>query len=739
VAEALARRGVLSSSGARAFLDPAAYKPALARELPDLSTAADFLCEAVRKGERIAVWGDLDADGQTSTALLLESLRALGADVIFHVPTREQGHGLHIQGIDDLLARGTRVLLTCDTGVTAHASVAHARAGGAQVLITDHHVPSERLPDAAAIVNPHRLPAGHALSTLSGVGVAYQLARSLDAQIAGSALDLVALGMVADVTTLTGDARYLVQRGLDALRQTSRLGLQAAYERAGIRPEGITEVHVGYQLGPRLNAWGRLADPALGVELLTTDDWRRARSLATEMEALHARRQWLTDQVTRAALAMVDRDPSLLSDYHALVLSHPSWPSGISGIVAGRLAERFGKPAVLIASVPNQLARASGRSVPGVDLIRALAECAPLLENFGGHVGAAGFTIEPLRVDRLRTALSQAVARQVGHVPDQIVTIDAYVEFQDLTLDLVADISRLAPFGPGNPPLTLAVLDLQLVGESAIGRAAKHRRLTVEDQQGCTRSIFWWQGADRQLPRGRFDLALRIQASDFRGVSEVQIEWLNARERIKPAIAAAQQPPLAVRDYRGEPAPEQLLSGLAAEGDLQVWAEGVDKGAMDTRTRFQLVEGHRLAIWTLPPGPQELAAALALVGPNELMLFACDPGPSTPETFLEKLAGLVKFALAQRQGEFDVQAAAARTAQRRSTVETGLSLLTAKGTIVIVAKAGHLWRLEPGSGRSDPSKSADARSQLDALLEETAAYRSFFARAPVEAVIQGST
>jgi single-stranded-DNA-specific exonuclease len=342
-------------------------------------------------------------------------------------------------------------------------------------------------------------------------------------------------------------------------------------------------------------------------------------------------------------------------------------------------------------------------------------------------------------VDRLRTALSQAVARQIGPLPDQEVAIDAYVEFADLTLELVADISRLAPFGPGNPPLTLAVLDLRLVGESTIGRAAKHRRLTVEDRQGCTRTIFWWHGADRQLPQGRFDLAVAIRANDFRGVSEIQIEWVNARDRKEPAIEAPRRPALTVRDYRGEPAPEILLSSLREEGDTQVWAEGIGTGATDARTRLELVEEHRLAIWTLPPGPQELAAALALVGPDELVLFARDPGPSTPETFLEQLAGLVKFALAQRQGEFDVEAAAARTAQRRSAVEAGLSLLSAQGTIVIVKKAGRLWMLAPGNGSSDTQKSADALAQLHALLEETAAYRSFFARAPAEAVVQGAT
>jgi single-stranded-DNA-specific exonuclease len=375
VAETLARRGILTPPAARAFLDPAAYTPAPPLDLPDLDRAVERLRQAIGSRDRIAVWGDFDADGQTATAVLLETLHALGGSVVFHIPTRREGHGLHKPGLERLIGEGARLVVTCDTGVTAHAAVAHANGLGAEVIVTDHHVPSssaqggpgQRLPPALAVVNPHRLPPGHPMRPLTGVGVAYQLAGALNPTVADRTLDLVALGTVGDVGTLTGDNRYLVQRGLDALRHTGRCGLQAVYGAADVRPEGLTEEHISFVLAPRLNALGRIADAAAadGVELLTTGDPTRARALATELEGLNARRQWLTKQVTEAAMAQIERDPSLLRDHHALVLSHPGWPGGIVGVVAGRLAERFGKPAVLISAREGETARGSARSVPG--------------------------------------------------------------------------------------------------------------------------------------------------------------------------------------------------------------------------------------------------------------------------------------------------------------------------------------------------------------------------------------
>lgn len=748
VAETLARRGIRTPDAARAFLSPDAYAPATPEELPDLANAAERLRLAIRRRDQIAIWGDFDADGQTATALLLETLRALDAKVIFRVPTRQEGHGVHRHGLERLIIEGARLILTCDTGVTAHDAVQRANTLDAEVIITDHHVLGEQLPPAFAVVNPHRLPsATHPLHALTGVGVAYQLARALDSTSADRALDLVALGTVADVGAIIGDNRYLVQRGLEALQSTERAGLQAIYQAADIHPGGLTEEHIGFVLGPRLNALGRLADASHGIELLTTSDPTRARTLATEVEGLNARRQWLTKQITEAAMAQIERDPVLLSNYHALVLSHPSWPGGVIGIVAGRLAERFGKPAVLVAAPPGQTARGSGRSVPGLDLVAALSDCAGLLEAYGGHPGAAGFSIDPERIPELRSALSRAVAARAEDIPEPTLAIDAYVEMPDLTLALVAAVSRLAPFGRGNPPLTLALRDLRVLSETTIGRTGEHRRITVEDAKERSQTVFWWHGADWPLPRGRFDLALTARASDYRGMAELQLEWLDARQQEQTAIEIELRPGIEVRDYRTVSEPMAVLQGLLAaysersdgERSIQVWAEGNYPKNIKARTRNQLAPGSRLVIWTLPPGPRELQTVLAHVQPEQVFLFGHNPGLDEPAGFLQHLAGLIKFALRTRAGRVDFVAAAARLAHRVSTVQAGLAYFAAQGTITIVDRTNQDWQIAEGTGPSENEASEAAKERLNALLVETAAYRSYASNAPASTLGQFSS
>jgi single-stranded-DNA-specific exonuclease len=730
VAQTLVRRGIRSRAAARAFLNPEYYTQAPSGDLPDLEAATACLWRAIERQEPIAIWGDFDADGQTSTALLLETLRALGARVTYRVPRRDEGHGIHLRGLEKLINDGARLILTCDTGVTAHDAVTSANQLGAEVIVTDHHVLGKELPPALAVINPHRLPPGHPLEALVGVGVAYQLARALDAEVAARSLDLVALGTVADVGKLTADNRYLVQLGLDALRSTKRPGLQAIYKSAELRPEGITEEHIGFVLGPRLNALGRLDDAAHGVELLTTENAIQARSLATVVEGLNAQRQQLTRDVMAGALGQIERNPALLSDYHALVLSQTEWHGGIIGIVAGRLAERFGKPAILISAPKGRIARGSGRSVPGVDLVAALAACEPLLEGYGGHPGAAGFSLDPERIPEFRAAFSQAVAAAAEAIPEPALEIDAYVELPDLTLGMVEDISRLAPFGRGNPPLTLAVRDLHLTGRATIGHTEEHLRLTVQDAGEHTQTIFWWQGADQPLPTGTFDLALTVRASDYRGMSEIQVEWIDTRLHEPETVEIETTPPFEVRDYRDIPDAETALHELIATGNVQVWAEGLETPAgIETRTRIELEACHRLAVWTAPPGPWEWQAALDCAQPDRVMLFGLDPGLGERGAFLHNLSGLVRYALRTKKGEFELERAAARLGHRASTIAAGLDHLAATGTLTIIEKGEKTWRLESGTGNEVVELCDHTGASLDEHLDETLAYRRYFRKA----------
>ncbi len=513
VADTLARRGLTTVEAARAFLDPDQYRPAPPTDLPGAVEAAERLERAIRRGELICVWGDFDVDGLTSTATLLSTLQDLGAAVRYHIPTRQEGgHGVHLPALRRLIGEGVQLVLTCDTGVTAHEPVAYAQAQGVDVVITDHHDLPPDLPAAYAVVNPKMLPADHPLRELPGVGVAYKLAELLYERASRAAeveqyLDLLALGIVADVATLAGDVRYLLQRGLERLRRAERLGLRVMMESADVRPDWLTEEHIGFELAPRLNALGRLADANVGVEFLSTADLARARMLAAELEGLNAQRKLLCDQVTQAAESQLERDATLL-EQAALVLSHPSWPAGVVGIVAGRLAERYHKPTILIATPDGELGRGSARSVEGCDIHAAIAAQGEMLERFGGHPMAAGLSIQSERIPQFRRALSRTVRQMcadLGRRP--ALHIDGYLPLSDLSLDLVAQIERLAPFGPGNPPLTLASRGVTLTSHTAVGRSGEHLRLTVENAEGTSQTVLWWQGAGRGLPEGRFDLA----------------------------------------------------------------------------------------------------------------------------------------------------------------------------------------------------------------------------------------
>ncbi len=511
VAQALAHRGIQDAESARAFLDPAAYVPSPPEELPGLAAAAGRLQDAIRRNERICVWGDFDVDGQTSTTLLVSVLRDLGADVSYHIPVRaSKSHGVNLPVLQKIIesAHKPQVLLTCDTGISAHESVAYAQQSGVDVLITDHHDLPPTLPQAFCVVNPKLLPQGHPLGSLPGVGVAYKLAEYLLRHAGGvdtleRQLDLAAMGIIADLALLQGDARYLVQRGLQSLRNPHRLGLQAMLELAELDPTWLSEEHIAFVLAPRLNAMGRLSDANPVVEFLTTQDAGRARLLALEMEGLNARRKLLTDQVYQAALAQVDQDNSLL-DSAALVLAHPAWPAGVLGIVASRLVERYHKPVILLASPTGELARGSARSIEGVDISAAIRAQQEMLAGFGGHPMAAGLSIEPQRIPEFRRALSRSVQAMLGQAPQRPpLQIDAYLTLDEINLELVADLERLAPFGPGNPPLVFASRGLRLLSQTPIGRDAEHLLLTVEDEHGQTRQRGVVAGRQRAGTRGQ--------------------------------------------------------------------------------------------------------------------------------------------------------------------------------------------------------------------------------------------
>ncbi len=775
VAEILARRGLTTPQAALAFLDPERYTPSPPDALPDLEIAAQRLRQAIARGERIAVWGDFDVDGQTATTLLVSALRDLGADVVYYIPNRlTESHGIRIEGLARVLAQGVKVLLTCDTGIAEHAAITFAKQRGVSVLVTDHHGLPDELPEADALVNPMRLPPGHPLRQLPGVGVAFMLAQQLGFPLAegaggtegervlpvttggteggrippvttggtegGRYLDLVALGIVADVAEQTGDTRYLLQRGLEKLRRPERIGLRAIFETARMDPTRLSAEHIGFGLGPRLNALGRLGDANLAVELFTTGDWGRARILAAQLEGLNNQRRLISEQIYAAALEQIARDPSLL-DTNALVLAHPNWHGGVIGPVAGRLAEQYTRPAVLIVTPPGQVARGSLRSVPGCDIAAALrdARVSQWLIGFGGHPGAAGISIAPENIPAFRRALSLTVDKMWDRSAAKAgARIDAYVQLDELDIGLAQELERLGPFGQGNPPIRLACRNVTVASQRTFGRNGEHRDITVHAarETSATRKLTWWRGADQEPPTGPFDLLCTLKSTDYLGRSNLEIEWIDARLIETPAleIAAPTAPAIESMDWRNFTDVARRVAALVERGDVQVWGEGSGVEGVPGHGRHALTLAQTLVVWSAPPGPRELDAAMALVSPRVVVLCGVTSVEDRIEPFLRRLAGLLKHDLRQRQGQVYLPALAAACGQRLATVRKGIEWLAARGQIVIQTWDGD--NLTIGTGDGEKQVAPDLETEVRVLLSETAAYRAYFRRAEARQLIE---
>jgi single-stranded-DNA-specific exonuclease len=733
IAQTLLRRGISRPEEAEAFLHP---EKTPSTPFPEIEKAVEPLNLAIRNGDRICVWGDFDVDGQTSTALLVQTLQALGADVVYYIPIRgKESHGVHIESLQPILDGGVKLLLTCDTGITAHEAVDYCNSRGVDVVITDHHDLGETLPNAKAVVNPKLLPEDHPLKNLAGVGVAYKLAEALlalsDQQVAisNSLLDLVALGLIADVALLRGETRSLAQKGIQALRTTNRLGLQVMAELAGASLETLTEETIGFTFAPRLNALGRLSDANPAVELLITDNASRARVLAAQIEGLNAQRRLLTSQVTAAAEAQLRENPSLLSE-PIIVLAHPNWPGGVVGIVANRLVERYHKPALLLTEGEDGILRGSARSVEGLHITEAIASQKDLLLGFGGHPMAAGLSLLKENLPAFRKGLGKAIERQLGKIvrEEPSLQIDAWLGLDQINLSLADSLELLAPFGAGNPPLTLATRGVKIKSVAEIGKGKEHLRLTVEDQNGNVQSVLWWGGAGEELPDGgsTFDIAYSLRASTFRGAKQVtlQFEELRLVEEKPLEIRPAK---LDIRDMRAQP------SLLNLQPSTLIWAEGPDRVA--GVPRFELRPAQEFSIYTTPASPADLRRALEIVQPKIVYVFGVSPPPQKTDEFLTYLAGLCKYVLNQRQGKVNLQELAAAMAARESAVRIGLEWLAAGGHVTVSGEEDALL-LSRGNGETNQYLQKELFIAVKGILEETAAYRAYFATADIQRLME---
>lgn len=725
LARILLQRGHTDPDEIRSFLFTAHYEPSAPSELPNLIKGVERIERAIKNKELILVWGDFDVDGQTSTSLLYSALEQLGAEVQYHIPVREkESHGIRPEFLKPYLENGIRILLSCDTGIAAQDAIELANSFDVDVIVTDHHDCPDVLPPAYALINPKLFDVSHPLSSLPGVGVAYKFIEALFVRAERGKeverfLDLVALGIVADLAILTEDTRYLLQQGLEELRRTKRVGLQQLMKNANVLSDHLIDEHIGFQIGPRLNAVGRLADANISVPLLTTSDRSEAGEIADQLERLNEERRFQTELVYESAMEQVKKDASLLQ-YAVLVLAHPTWHQGVIGIVASRLVEAFGRPTILLSTPDGKLARGSARSVEGVHITQAIASQEELLSGYGGHPMAAGLAMDPLFLDRFRRGVSKHVVEQrTGEETEPSIDIDAVVSLEEINDNLVDELELLAPFGPGNPPINLLCKKVQIVGHIIIGKDKSHRKLVVQHEGGQEqREILWWNSAELTLPDGLVDIVLRVRPGFFRGERQRTITLQDVRLSGVRIEQKKEQKTLFVTDYRKEDAPERVLEELvSSEPGLQVWGEGPGIPSF-ALSREDLKPASSLALWTLPAAQEVFSAVLNKVRPEQVYVFGLDPGLDDTASFVKRFMGVIKYTLTEYKGSTELSRLAAAMSHTPATIQVGLALLPTVGLIAEVNSTGSV-EITHRPTKADVME----KEKLQLLLDEARAFR----------------
>ena len=512
----------------------------------DMDRAVARILKAIRNRERIVVFGDYDVDGVTSTAVLLDFLDRVGADATFLIPERfRDGYGMKPPGVRRALEKGARLIITADNGISSFEAVDEANRAGVDVVVVDHHHPQEKLPEALAMVNPNRADCAYPFKGLAAVGVAFKVVQALSPEFLpaeerrrylNSLLDLVALGTVSDVAPMVGENRLLVRRGMQVLGQTERPGLLALKEVAGSADRPADTTAIGFFLGPRLNSAGRLASAALALNLLRTKDTGEAAQLAAQLNALNTQRQDLQ------GTGLIEAEQQVVSEgldtHRILIVQGDEWHLGVVGLIAGRLSEKYWRPALVCTDYrKNGIYTGSARSAGGYNIVEAIFRCADLLTEYGGHADAAGFSVPAENYDAFRTRMIDDANRLL---PEENLTprleLDAVLQPCDISLETVSALSRLAPFGSGNEAPLFMATDCRIEKAHAVGQGA-HLKLSLNTGERVCDAI-WWRHGERVyelFPGDRVDVAFALEANTWNGRTKAQLvlEDMRPAERQK--------------------------------------------------------------------------------------------------------------------------------------------------------------------------------------------------------------
>ena len=548
VAQVIVNRGIETPELAHSYIDPESqHLPSPMREFPDLAVSVELLKSAIASEEKIAICGDYDADGMTSTALLLRALKHLGADVNYAIPSRmKDGYGINNRIVEEFAENGVGLILTVDNGIAAYEPVALAVELGLSVIITDHHDLPPKLPPANAILNPKLLADTSPYKGLAGVGVAYILAiataQSLNKikGLTNQILELFTLGTIADLAPLVGVNRRWLKRGLRQLPNSELKGVQALMQVAGVNEEQkqLQPDDIGFKLGPRINAVGRIGDPQMVIELLTTDDPGIALERAMQCEQINQKRRQLCEQIEQEAIALVQETPISWKDARVLVVVAEGWHHGVIGIVASRLVERYGVP-VFIGTYEEKhqdIIRGSARGIEEFNIFEALNYCRDLLGKFGGHKAAGGFSFPANNLEAIKQKLSEFAHQslKVEHLKP-LVKIDAPASLEQIDFTLYEQIESLQPWGIGNSTPVFWTPNVRVIEQQIVGTNHLKLKLQEDNSAQSIKAIAWRWGEYFKLPN-RLDIAYKLKENNWRGDTTIELEIVGVRLPNPPAM-----------------------------------------------------------------------------------------------------------------------------------------------------------------------------------------------------------
>jgi single-stranded-DNA-specific exonuclease len=585
LAQVLINRGIETVQQAELFIHPeTAELPSPLTEFPDLEISLDILVKAIDRKSKIAICGDYDADGMTSTALLLRALSALGADVDYAIPSRmSDGYGINNRIVEEFHAEGVKLIITVDNGISAVAAIARAVELGLEVIITDHHDLPQILPPAQAILNPKLIAESSVYRAIAGVGVAYLLALELAQRLkkpslSDELLELFTLGTIADLAPLTGINRRLVKQGLQLLPKSQVTGIQALIEMSGtqggtaakntaMKPEDI-----GFRLGPRINAIGRIDDPQIIIDLLTTQDMGVALARAIQCEQVNKQRQDMCAMIEQEAIDLIERGSYNLKQNRVLVIVHPGWHHGVIGIVASRLVERYGVPVFIGTNEDEKHIRGSARSIPEFDVFHALEYCHDLLGKYGGHRAAGGFSLPTENLTKFQQRLSEFAHKclEIEHLK-HLVKIDAEAGLAAINMSLYKQIDAIHPCGMENPDPVFWTGNVRVIEQKIVGKG--HLKFTVdtpEFPQGI-KAIAWRFGDYFPLPK-YLDIAYKLKENNWKDSRSIELEVISVR---LPVFDRAYSFKYQERDYTCSVSTNQeRLTIVNAQGQALVVSKG---------------------------------------------------------------------------------------------------------------------------------------------------------------------